>query len=102
MRADIIESCLEPGDHVAKVKFTEQLGISWTPVREALLSLQRSNFFYLAGGIMAHLGRPTEGASSLEHAWEAARRGVTLGTYAGTYTQSHPVLKRAPEGFGPL
>lgn len=41
VRTAIIEGRLKPGDHVAEVKLTEQLGVSRTPVREALLLLER-------------------------------------------------------------
>ncbi len=41
VRTAIIEGRLRPGDHVAEVKLTQQLGVSRTPVREALILLER-------------------------------------------------------------
>ena len=41
VRTAIIEGRLKPGDHIAEVKLTELLGVSRTPVREALILLER-------------------------------------------------------------
>lgn len=41
IRTAIIEGRLRPGDHVVEAALTEQLGVSRTPVREALILLER-------------------------------------------------------------
>jgi DNA-binding GntR family transcriptional regulator len=41
VRAAIIEGRLRPGDHIAETTLTQQLGVSRTPVREALILLER-------------------------------------------------------------
>lgn len=56
------------------------------------------DFLFLAGGgIMAHPGGPGAGVRSLREAWEAAREGIPLATYAKT----HRALREAIEKFGP-
>jgi len=40
IRMAIIEGELEPGDHIVETDLTEQLGVSRTPVREALILLE--------------------------------------------------------------
>lgn len=41
IRTAIIEGRLRPGDHIIEATLTEQLGVSRTPVREALILLER-------------------------------------------------------------
>lgn len=41
IRMSIIEGRLKPGDHIVEVALTQQLGVSRTPVREALILLER-------------------------------------------------------------
>ncbi|HEX2908932.1 MAG TPA: GntR family transcriptional regulator [Phototrophicaceae bacterium] len=41
IRAAIIEGRLKPNDHITEVTLTAQLGVSRTPVREALILLER-------------------------------------------------------------
>ncbi len=41
IRTAIIEGRLKPGDHIVEASLTEQLGVSRTPVREALILLER-------------------------------------------------------------
>lgn len=41
IRTAIIEGRLKPGDHIVEQALTEQLGVSRTPVREALILLER-------------------------------------------------------------
>lgn len=41
IRMAIIEGHLKPGDHIVEVALTRQLGVSRTPVREALILLER-------------------------------------------------------------
>jgi DNA-binding GntR family transcriptional regulator len=41
IRTAIIEGRLKPNDHVAEASLTQQLGVSRTPVREALILLER-------------------------------------------------------------
>ena len=41
VRAAIIQGHLKPGDHIVEANLTEQLGVSRTPVREALILLER-------------------------------------------------------------
>lgn len=41
IRTAIIEGQLKPGDHIAESSLTEQLGVSRTPVREALILLEQ-------------------------------------------------------------
>jgi DNA-binding GntR family transcriptional regulator len=41
IRTAIIEGQLRPGDHIVESTLTEQLGVSRTPVREALILLER-------------------------------------------------------------
>jgi DNA-binding GntR family transcriptional regulator len=41
IRQAIVEGQLKPGDHMVEVQLTEQLGISRTPLREALILLER-------------------------------------------------------------
>lgn len=41
VRSAIIEGRLKPGDHIREIVLTEQLGVSRTPVREALILLER-------------------------------------------------------------
>ncbi|CAN5859540.1 GntR family transcriptional regulator [soil metagenome] len=48
VRVAIIEGRLKPGDHVAEVKLTAQLGVSRTPVREALILLEREGLVVAA------------------------------------------------------
>lgn len=94
------KSCLTPlsDDHPAVVMPVFSSGQWAGQIPDTFEALQSSDFIYLAGGgIMAHPGGPAEGVTSLKQAWEAARQGVTLETYA----QSHPALKRALERFGP-
>ncbi|MCA9895145.1 MAG: GntR family transcriptional regulator [Anaerolineae bacterium] len=41
IRTAIIEGQLKPGDHIVESSLTDQLGVSRTPVREALILLER-------------------------------------------------------------
>lgn len=41
IRTAIIEGRLQPNDHITEMTLTEQLGVSRTPVREALILLER-------------------------------------------------------------
>lgn len=41
VRLAIIEGRLKPGDHMVEAQLTEQLGVSRTPLREALILLER-------------------------------------------------------------
>jgi len=41
IRAAIIEGRLKPGDHIREIDLTSELGVSRTPVREALILLER-------------------------------------------------------------
>jgi len=41
VRAAIIQGHLKPGDHIIEASLTKQLGVSRTPVREALILLER-------------------------------------------------------------
>lgn len=41
IRTAIIEGQLKPGDHIVEASLTDQLGVSRTPVREALILLER-------------------------------------------------------------
>jgi DNA-binding GntR family transcriptional regulator len=41
IRTAIIEGRLRPGDHITEITLTKQLGVSRTPVREALILLER-------------------------------------------------------------
>ncbi len=41
VRVAIIEGRLKPNDHIAEVALTQQMGVSRTPVREALILLER-------------------------------------------------------------
>lgn len=41
IRTAIIEGRLKPNDHIVEVSLTQQLGVSRTPVREALILLER-------------------------------------------------------------
>lgn len=41
IRASIIAGRLQPGDHIVETSLTEQLGVSRTPIREALILLER-------------------------------------------------------------
>lgn len=41
VRVAIIEGRLKPGDHIIEKKLTDELGVSRTPVREALILLER-------------------------------------------------------------
>lgn len=43
IRTAIIEGRLKPNDHIVEVALTEQLGVSRTPVREALILLERES-----------------------------------------------------------
>ncbi len=43
IRIAIIEGRLKPKDHIVEVTLTEQLGVSRTPVREALIILERES-----------------------------------------------------------
>ena len=41
IRSAIIEGRLKPGDHIREIDLTSELGVSRTPVREALILLER-------------------------------------------------------------
>lgn len=57
-----------------------------------------TDWLYLAGGgIMAHPSGPAAGVTALREAWEAARDGIALDTYALT----HPALAEALGKFRP-
>ncbi|MBK9123488.1 MAG: GntR family transcriptional regulator [Chloroflexi bacterium] len=43
IRIAIIEGRLKPGDHIVEATLTEQFGVSRTPVREALIILERES-----------------------------------------------------------
>jgi DNA-binding GntR family transcriptional regulator len=43
IRTAIIEGRLKPNDHIVEVTLTDQLGVSRTPVREALILLERES-----------------------------------------------------------
>ncbi len=58
-----------------------------------------TDLMYVAGGgIMAHPMGPAAGLRGLQQAWEAAVKGIDLGTYAET----HPELKETINKFGKL
>jgi len=46
VRSAIIEGRLKPGDHIVEGTLTLQLGVSRTPVREALILLEREGLVY--------------------------------------------------------
>jgi DNA-binding GntR family transcriptional regulator len=48
VRAAIIEGRLRPNDHITEAVLTEQLGVSRTPVREALILLEREGLVVFA------------------------------------------------------
>lgn len=48
IRTAIIEGRMKPGDHVTEAMLTEQLGVSRTPVREALILLEREGLIIAA------------------------------------------------------
>ncbi len=54
IRNAIIERRLNPGDHITEAQLTEELGVSRTPVREALILLEREGLVIPAAtrGIM--------------------------------------------------
>ena len=41
IRTAIIEGRIKPNDHITEITLTEQLGVSRTPIREALILLER-------------------------------------------------------------
>ncbi|RMF82743.1 MAG: GntR family transcriptional regulator [Chloroflexi bacterium] len=48
IRTAIIEGRLKPNDHIVETSLTEQLGVSRTPVREALILLEREGLVVAA------------------------------------------------------
>ncbi len=46
IRTAIIEGRLKPNDHIAEATLTRQLGVSRTPVREALILLERESLVF--------------------------------------------------------
>jgi len=48
IRAAIIEGQIKPNDHITETTLTEQLGVSRTPVREALILLEREGLVIAA------------------------------------------------------
>lgn len=48
VRTAIIEGRLRPNDHITEANLTEQLGVSRTPVREALILLEREGLVVFA------------------------------------------------------
>src|SRR5688572_26122775 len=48
IRTAIIEGRIKPNDHITEANLTEQLGVSRTPVREALILLEREGLVIAA------------------------------------------------------
>lgn len=48
IRVAIIEGRIKPNDHITEVTLTEQLGVSRTPIREALILLEREGLVVTA------------------------------------------------------
>lgn len=48
IRAAIIEGRIKPNDHITELTLTEQLGVSRTPIREALILLEREGLVVAA------------------------------------------------------
>lgn len=61
IRTAIIEGRLRPGDHIIESALTEQLGVSRTPVREALILLEREGLVVSSPNRGSFVRRFTEG-----------------------------------------
>src|SRR3954471_5557932 len=48
IRTAIIEGRIKPNDHLTEMTLTEQLGVSRTPIREALILLEREGLVIAA------------------------------------------------------
>ena len=54
------------------------------------------HLYLCGGGVVSHPGGPGAGVKAVQQAWDAARAGIDLDTYA----QHHPELKQALQKFG--
>ncbi|WP_075293084.1 3-oxo-isoapionate-4-phosphate decarboxylase OiaX [Pararhizobium arenae] len=54
------------------------------------------HLYLCGGGVVSHPGGPGAGVKAVQQAWDAARAGIDLETYA----RQHPELKQALQKFG--
>jgi DNA-binding GntR family transcriptional regulator len=100
LREDIIEGRLEPGERITERRLAERLGVSPTPVREALGRLEHEHLIERSGTRRIQVAKPSHKRLFELTLIEAALRGVAARLAAENATTSEiAALQRLHERF---
>jgi DNA-binding GntR family transcriptional regulator len=100
LREDIIEGRLEPGERITERRLAERLGVSPTPVREALGRLEHEHLIERSGTRRIQVAEPSHKRLFELTLIEAALRGVAARLAAENATTSEiAALQRLHERF---
>jgi DNA-binding GntR family transcriptional regulator len=100
LREDIIEGRLEPGERITERRLAERLGVSPTPVREALGRLEHEHLIERSGTRRIQVAEPSHKRLFELTLIEAALRGVAARLAAEDATTSEiAALQRLHERF---
>lgn len=100
LREDIIEGRLQPGERITERQLAERLGVSPTPVREALGRLEHEHLIERSGTRRIQVAEPSHTRLFELTLIEAALRGVAARLAAENATTSEiAAMRRLYEGF---
>lgn len=100
LREDIIEGRLQPGERITERQLAERLGVSPTPVREALGRLEHEHLIERSGTRRIQVAEPSHKRLFELTLIEAALRGVAARLAAENATTSEiAAMRRLYEGF---
>jgi DNA-binding GntR family transcriptional regulator len=100
LREDIIEGRLEPGERITERRLAERLGVSPTPVREALGRLEHEHLIERSGTRRIQVAEPSHKRLFELTLIEAALRGVAARLAAENATTSEiAALQRLHDRF---
>jgi DNA-binding GntR family transcriptional regulator len=88
LRDEIVSGSLQPGEQLVEARIAEELGVSKTPVREALIRLQRDGLVEI---------EPYRGARVLEPSAEDIREILELRTLLESQIARDIATRRPPE-----
>jgi DNA-binding GntR family transcriptional regulator len=100
LREDIIEGRLQPGERITERQLAERLGVSPTPVREALGRLEHEHLIERSGTRRIQVAEPSHKRLFELTLIEAALRGVAARLAAENATTAEiAAMRRLYEGF---
>ena len=100
LREDIIEGRLQPGERITERQLAQRLGVSPTPVREALGRLEHEHLIERSGTRRIQVAEPSHKRLFELTLMEAALRGVAARLAAENATTSEiAAMRRLYEGF---